>query len=244
MNSGESNTHDAAPHLARLERVDLRHAWKGEATDFTPWLATPENITLLGESISLELEVDSQEKDVGPYRADILCRDTVTNQYVLVENQLEKTDHTHLGQLLTYAAGLDAVTIVWVARQFTDEHRAALDWLNDSTGAKLNFFGLEIELWKIGDSPMAPKFNVVSSPNDWSAAVQEQAAAAQSGTLVISSDSTSSTGQRSANTWMSAAAQSVPTERRRTTGAMSPSVGRGFLWFRGMACETTAPVCI
>jgi hypothetical protein len=94
---------------------------------------------------------------------------------VLIENQLERTDHNHLGQLLTYAAGLDAVTVVWVAARFTEEHRAALDWLNNATTSEFNFFGLEIELWRIGDSPMAPKFNVVSKPNDWSKSIREQA---------------------------------------------------------------------
>ena len=116
----------------------------------------------------------SEEKYVGPFRADILCKDTSGN-YVLIENQLETTDHRHLGQLLTYAAGLKAVTIVWIAKQFTEEHRAALDWLNNNTAKDVNFFGIEIELWKIGDSPLAPKFNIVSKPNDWSKVVREQA---------------------------------------------------------------------
>jgi hypothetical protein len=171
------------PVLGRLARVDLREGWVGEATDFTPWLAQAENIALLGESIGIELEVESQEKSVGPFRADILCRDTINSHYVLIENQLERTDHQHLGQLLTYAAGLEAVTIVWVASRFTEEHRAALDWLNNATTSAFNFFGLEIELWKIGDSAMAPKFNVVSQPNDWSKAVREQAASTQSSAL-------------------------------------------------------------
>jgi len=171
------------PALARLERVPLRAAWQGEASDFTPWLAQPDNIALLGEAIGIELEVEAQEKDVGPFRADILCRDTITNRFVLIENQLERTDHGHLGQLITYAAGLEAVTIVWVASPITDEHRAALDWLNQATTGEFNFFGLEIELWRIGGSPMAPKFNVVSKPNDWSKAVRQQAAAGQSGEL-------------------------------------------------------------
>ena len=171
------------PPLGRLERVVLRDAWLGEATDFTPWLAQSENIALLGEAIGIELEVESQEKDVGPFRADILCRDTINNHFVLIENQLERTDHVHLGQLLTYAAGLEAVTIVWVASRFTEEHRAALDWLNNATTSGFNFFGLEIELWRIGGSAMAPKFNVISKPNDWSKAVREQAAGGQSGEL-------------------------------------------------------------
>jgi hypothetical protein len=171
------------PLLGRLERVELRNAWLGEATDFTPWLAQPENIALLGEAIGIELEVESQEKNVGPFRADILCRDTINSHYVLIENQLERTDHVHLGQLLTYAAGLDAASIVWLAARFTEEHRAVLDWLNNATTSGFNFFGLEIELWRIGDSARAPKFNVISKPNDWSKTVREQAAGAQSAEL-------------------------------------------------------------
>lgn len=163
------------PLLGRLQRVELRQAWFGEASDFTPWLALPENIALLGEMIGIELEVESYEKNVGPFRADILCRDTIAGHYVLIENQLERTDHMHLGQLLTYAAGLEAVTIIWVASRFTEEHRAALDWLNNATTTGFDFFGLEVELWRIGDSAMAPKFNVVSKPNDWSKSVREQA---------------------------------------------------------------------
>ena len=155
-------------NLGRLEKItDLREIWKTEAQDFTPWLAKEENLSLLGETINLELELEAVEKDVGPFRADILCRDTSDNSLVLVENQVERTDHTHLGQLLTYAAGLNTVTIVWIAKKFTDEHRATLDWLNEITGDKINFFGLEIELWRIGGSAIAPKFNIVSKPNDW-----------------------------------------------------------------------------
>ena len=126
-----------------------------------------ENIELLGDVLGLDLEVEAEEKDVGPFRADILCKNTADDSWVLVENQLERTDHSHLGQLLTYAAGLEVVTIVWVAASFTEEHRAALDWLNSVTDESFAFFGLEIELWAIGDSPAAPKFNVVSKPNDW-----------------------------------------------------------------------------
>ncbi len=159
--------------LGRLERVDPREAWKSESGDFTPWLAKEENLGLLAETIGIELELEAQEKDVGPFRADILCKDTATGHWVLIENQLEKTDHVHLGQLLTYAAGLQAVTIIWIAVRFTEEHRAALDWLNEVTDESINFFGLEVELWRIGDSPTAPKFNIVSQPNDWSRTVRE-----------------------------------------------------------------------
>src|ERR1051325_7974151 len=161
--------------LGRLERVDLRHIWISEATGFTPWLARPENIVVLSEALGIELEIEAHEKTVGRFRADILCKDIETGRWVLIENQLERTDHSHLGQLLTYAAGLDAVTIVWVAERFTEEHRAALDWLNERTDEKITFFGLEVELWRIGDSAVAPKLNIVSKPNDWTRSVQQAA---------------------------------------------------------------------
>lgn len=161
--------------LGRLKRVDLRDIWISEATDFTPWLAQSENLEVLAEAIGLELELEAQERNVGPFRADLLCKDVNSDNWVLIENQLERTDHTHLGQLLTYAAGLQAVTIVWVAARFTEEHRAALDWLNEITDERFAFFGLEVELWKIGDSPAAPKFNMVSKPNDWSRNVGQAA---------------------------------------------------------------------
>ena len=163
-------------NLGRLEKLDLRSFWKREDTDFTPWLAKEENIHLLSETIGIELEVQSQEESVGPFSADILCKDTVNDHYVLIENQLERTDHTHLGQLMTYAAGLDAVTIIWIAQKFTEEHRAALDWLNRITDDTFTFFGIEIELYKIGDSPAAPMFNIVSKPNDWTKQVKKSAA--------------------------------------------------------------------
>lgn len=161
--------------LGRLEKIDLRNYWRREATDFTPWLAKEENIQLLGETIGIELEVQSQEESVGPFSADILCKDTLNDHFVLIENQLERTDHTHLGQLMTYAAGLDAVTIIWIAQKFTEEHRAALDWLNRITDDTFTFFGIEIELYKIGDSSPAPMFNIVSKPNDWTKQVKKSA---------------------------------------------------------------------
>ena len=169
-------------HLGRLKKVELREAWTSESANFTPWLASEENLRLLSETIGIDLELESQEKNVGPFRADILCKDTATDDWVLIENQLERTDHTHLGQLLTYAAGLNAVTVVWIASRFTDEHRAALDWLNVRTDDNINLFGLEIELWQIGNSPIAPKFNIMCQPNDWARRVRTAAA----GTEVLS----------------------------------------------------------
>jgi hypothetical protein len=113
--------------LGKLESVELRDIWDTEDRDFTPWLAKESNLELLAKTIGMELGLEAQEKDVGPFRADILCKSMDDDPWVLIENQIERTDHRHLGQLLTYAAGLQAVTIVWVASKFTEEHRAALD---------------------------------------------------------------------------------------------------------------------
>ncbi len=153
--------------LSRLVQLDLREIWQSEPQQFTPWLAVKENLDLLGDKLGIELELESREKDVGPYRADLVCREVGTDNWVLVENQLEASNHVHLGQILTYAAGLNAVTIAWIARRFTDEHRAALDWLNEISADDIQFFGLEIEVFRIGDSLPAPDFKVVSKPNSW-----------------------------------------------------------------------------
>lgn len=161
--------------LGKLERVELRDIWATEDRDFTPWLAREEHLELLAETIGMELELEAQEKDVGPFRADILCKSMVDDSWVLIENQIERTDHRHLGQLLTYAAGLQAVNIVWVASRFTEEHRATLDWLNKITDENFRFFGLEVELWRIDDSLAAPKFNIISKPNNWTKTVAQAA---------------------------------------------------------------------
>jgi hypothetical protein len=144
-----------------LEAVRVRDYFSDEARDFAPWLSSEEGIELLGEVIGMNLELVGTERRVGPYRVDIVAKEG--DQTVVVENQLDGTDHRHLGQLLVYAAGHDADVVVWVARQVTDEHRAVLDWLNAET--KLDFWALEFELWKIGGSSPAPKLNVVCEPN-------------------------------------------------------------------------------
>lgn len=168
------------PDLGTLERLDdLRSIWPHEQYDFTPWLASEANLAALGRTLGLDLELVGTEVAVGPYAADIVCNDALTQQAVLIENQLARTDHSHLGQILTYAAGLKARTVIWVATGFTDEHRAAIDWLNEVTQEGWQFFALEIELWKIGTSAPAPRFNIVCRPNDWSREVREQAAKAE-----------------------------------------------------------------
>ena len=160
-----------ADALGTLEPVQLRDIWQSESSNFTPWLAKEENIERLGKAIGIELEVQAVEEHVGSFRADILARDTLTDRVVLIENQLEGTDHSHLGQLVTYAAGLEATTIIWIAANFREEHRAALDWLNNATDSSVSFFGIQIELWKIGDSAAAPRFTLASKPNDWAKTV-------------------------------------------------------------------------
>jgi hypothetical protein len=165
----------ATSELGRLYRAELREIWINESSDFTPWLAREENLSILSEALGIDLELEAQEKAVGPFRADILCKDIGTDAWVLIENQFERTDNSHLGQLLTYASGLEAATIVWIASRFTEEHRSTLDWLNKITDERFRFFGAEVELWRIADSPAAPKFNVVSKPNDWSRSVAHAA---------------------------------------------------------------------
>lgn len=168
--------------LGRLERVELRDVWQHEAYNFTPWLADAGNLAILSKELGLDLELVGQEVAVGPYAADIVCKDSFDGAHVLIENQLEKTDHSHLGQILTYASALEARTVVWIASRFTDEHRAAIDWLNEITHDEWQFFGLEIELWRIGNSAPAPKFNIICRPNDWSRAVRDEAAKAETAT--------------------------------------------------------------
>ena len=152
--------------LGHIEKIDdLSKAWPHEAKDFTPWLA--KHISELGAALGLELELQEQEAPVGSFSLDLLARESVTDRTVIIENQLKPTDHDHLGKLLTYAGGYDANVVVWVAKNFRDEHREAIDWLNRHTNEDAEFFGVAIELWKIDASRPAPHFNVVAAPNEW-----------------------------------------------------------------------------
>ena len=153
--------------LKQLTPVDISKVWETEPQHFTPWLAREENLTLLGEALGMELELDAQEINVGGFRADLRCKNTVDDSWVLIENQLEATDHRHVGQLLTYAAGLDAHTVIWIAKTFRQEYRAMLDWQNRITHEPYRFFGIEVKVWQIGASDRAVQFEVVSSPNNW-----------------------------------------------------------------------------
>ena len=163
--------------LSKLERVPLKEAWKHEAGEFTPWLAEADNLNMLAEALGLsELDLVATEHWVGSFKLDILC--TNGDEQVIIENQLEETDHKHLGQILTYAAGVGAKKVIWVAQHFRPEHAAALEFLNENTTDALSFFGVQVELWRIGNSPLAPNFEVIVKPNDWAKSGQEQAKAA------------------------------------------------------------------
>ncbi len=150
--------------LGNLKKIAVRQMWNDEAQDFTPWLA--DNIEQLSKALGIELEVENTEVSVGPYSADILAKDIGTGRYVVIENQIGKTNHDHLGKALTYGSVLDASTIVWIATEFTEEHKKALDWLNDHTTDEISFFGIQVELWQIDDSRPAVLFNVISGPNE------------------------------------------------------------------------------
>lgn len=151
--------------LGKLTYEDPREVWANEAQDFTPWLA--EHIDLLGEALGVEIEIEGREEPVGSFAVDLFGKEVGTGRAVIVENQLARTDHTHLGQLLAYAAGLDAKIVVWVSPEVRDEHREAIHWLNSQTSAEVGFFAAEIELLKIDDSLPAPRFNVVAQPSEF-----------------------------------------------------------------------------
>ena len=166
-------------NLGKLERVTLREAWSHEASEFTPWLAEAENLNVLADTLGLsELVLVNTEHWVGDFKLDILCTDG--EEPVIIENQLDETDHKHLGQILAYAAGVGAKRVIWIAESFRPEHVAALKFLNENTTEELSFFGVQIELWRIGVSPLAPKFEVVAKPDNWTKAGREQARVAAS----------------------------------------------------------------
>lgn len=153
--------------LGKMKEVDVRSVWSHEQYDFSKWLATEENMQELGKVLNLSLTEIETEKSVGNYRCDILCKDELTGKTVLIENQLETTNHDHLGKLITYASGLDASVVVWVVADAREEHASAIEWLNKYTTSDVDFFLLEIHVYAIGDSSPAPMFRVVEQPNDF-----------------------------------------------------------------------------
>ena len=153
--------------LGKLEEVDIRKVWPHEQYDFSKWLATEENIKELGDALNLSLTDVETEKFVGNYRCDIPCKDEITGKMVLIENQLEPTNHDHLGKIITYASGLDAAVVVWIVASARDEHASAIEWLNKHTDDEISFFLMEVHAYKIGDSDPAPQFKIIEQPNDF-----------------------------------------------------------------------------
>lgn len=160
--------------LGKLEKIELREVWRHEALDFTRWLARKENIALLSKEIGIDIEVIETEMSVGRYNVDIYARDTENNKKIVIENQLENTNHDHLGKMLVYAAGLDADIAIWIVKDVNEEHRQAVEWLNDNSFEKINIFLVKVELWQIDNSPIAPKFQVICEPNNWAKVLKQQ----------------------------------------------------------------------
>ena len=158
--------------LGKLSSVDPREIWRDEARDFTPWLA--ENLNLLGEELGLDLELEGMESEVGDFSVDITARESGRNASVIIENQIAATDHSHLGQLLTYAAGRDADVIIWLTTEFREEHKQAVDWLNQRTDDSLEFYGVTINVKRIGDSLPAAVFQPMVVPDDWQPPSKDQ----------------------------------------------------------------------
>lgn len=162
-------------NLGKLDKGDLRKVWKREDSDFTNWLAQEENLVLLSDAIGIDIKLIRTEASVGGFSVDVLAEEENSERKVIIENQLEPSDHAHLGKIITYASGYDASIIIWILEDVRDEHKQAIDWLNEHTDENVNFFVAKIEIWKIGDSPYAPRFHIISKPNDWAKAVKKSA---------------------------------------------------------------------
>lgn len=153
--------------IGKLKEVELRNLWKHEQYDFSEWLSQNENIELLNDILGLTLTDMSKEVYVGSYRCDLVAVDESSGIKVIIENQLESSNHEHLGKIITYASGLDAQVVVWIVKNAKEEHRSAIEWLNNNTNSDINFFLIELHAYKIGDSLPAPYFEIIEKPNDF-----------------------------------------------------------------------------
>ena len=153
--------------LGKLTQIDVREVWPHEARDFSAWLAKPENLSQLSKELGIEIELIGTEADIGRFRIDILGQESSTGNKIIIENQLESTNHDHLGKVITYAAGLDAKYLIWIVEKVLPEHLKAVEWLNEHLDDDINCFLLKIEVWKIGNSEAAPRFEIVAARNDW-----------------------------------------------------------------------------
>lgn len=156
--------------VGKMEQVPLRDVWKKEDKDFNSWLY--ENLQILGEELDIDLTPDEKEKIVGSFSADIVAEDG-SGQKVLIENQLEKTNHDHLGKILTYVSNLDAKIAIWISSEPRPEHQRAIEWLNE-TGSGVGFYLVKIEAYKIGKSEPAAKFTIITGPSEKTEIVSEE----------------------------------------------------------------------
>lgn len=148
--------------IEKLKKVSLREVWKNEAKDFTSWLF--DNIETLAEELDMDLTAVEKEGKAGSFSVDIVAENE-NGQKVVIENQLEKTNHEHLGKILTYLANLDAKIAVWISSNPKQEHERAIEWLNEF-GPGISFYLVKIEAYKIGDSNPAPKFSIIAGPSE------------------------------------------------------------------------------
>ncbi len=160
--------------LSKIQKINLREVWSHEALDFTNWLAKDENLDLLSEEVGVNIKLIRTEANVGKFNVDILAKEESTDKLIVIENQLEATNHDHLGKIITYASGYDAEFIFWIVKDVREEHQKAIEWLNDHTDENINFFLIRIELWRIDSSNPAPKFEIVASPNEWAKTIKSK----------------------------------------------------------------------
>ena len=165
--------------LGKIKKVDLRDVWRLEASGFSAWLAQQENLDLLAEQLEIDIELQGTEVPVGRFKIDILAKEPTTNESIIIENQLENTNHDHLGKLITYAAGLDARHLIWIVKDVLPEHLNAIEWLNNHLDEEIRCCLIRIEVWQIGDSKPAPRFEIISDKNKWVASLKQRTSSSQ-----------------------------------------------------------------